>query len=60
MLSESAHVLYKSTQFYFPELERTIIWNDPELNIAWENDKEPLLSEKDKKGKRFKEAELFP
>src|SRR5438270_5660854 len=60
VLSEAAHVLYKSTQFYFPELERTILWNDPELNIAWENDKEPLLSEKDKKGKRFKEAELFP
>ena len=61
VLSEGAHVLYKSTEFYFPELERTILWDDPDLNIAWQNDnnEELLLSEKDKKGKRFKEAELF-
>jgi dTDP-4-dehydrorhamnose 3,5-epimerase len=60
VLSESAHVLYKSTQFYSPESERTILWNDPDLSIEWENGREPLLSDKDKKGKRFKEAELFP
>ncbi|PYV48349.1 MAG: dTDP-4-dehydrorhamnose 3,5-epimerase [Acidobacteria bacterium] len=60
VLSESAHVLYKSTQFYFPELERTVLWNDPDLKIDWENSKEPLLSEKDKKGKSLKDAELFP
>ena len=59
VLSETAHVLYKSTQFYFPEMERTILWNDPDLSIDWENG-EPMLSVKDKKGKRFKEAELFP
>jgi dTDP-4-dehydrorhamnose 3,5-epimerase len=60
VLSESAHVLYKSTEFYFPELERTVLWNDPDLKINWENLEEPLLSEKDKKGKRLKEADLFP
>jgi len=60
VLSESAHVLYKTTEFYFPELERTIIWNDPELKIDWVISGEPLLSEKDKKGKRFQDAELFP
>lgn len=60
VLSESAHVLYKATQFYSPELERTILWNDPDLGIDWEKSREPLLSDKDKKGKRFKEAELFP
>lgn len=59
VLSAGAHVLYKATNFYFPELERTVLWNDPELNIDWEGVREPLLSEKDKKGKRFKEAELF-
>jgi len=59
VLSESAHVLYKASEFYFPELERTVLWNDPDLNINWENVEEPLLSEKDKKGKRLKEAELF-
>jgi dTDP-4-dehydrorhamnose 3,5-epimerase len=60
VLSEGAHVLYKSTEFYFPQMERTVLWNDPDLNIAWETVGEPLLSEKDKKGKRLKEAELFP
>lgn len=59
VLSESAHVVYKANEFYFPELERTVLWNDPDLNIAWENAGTPLLSEKDKKGKLLKHAELF-
>jgi dTDP-4-dehydrorhamnose 3,5-epimerase len=59
VLSESAHVLYKSTQFYAPELERTILWNDPELKIDWQTKAEPLLSEKDKRAARFRDAELF-
>lgn len=59
VVSESAHVLYKSTEFYFPELERTILWNDPELNIDWGITGEPLLSEKDRKGVRFRDAEVF-
>jgi len=59
VLSESAHVLYKSTAFYAPELERTVLWNDPDLKIAWGNTREPLLSEKDKKGARFRDAETF-
>src|SRR2546428_5335022 len=60
VLSEIAHVLYKSTAFYSLELERTILWNDPELKIDWENADEPLLSEKDLKGSRFSSTELFP
>jgi dTDP-4-dehydrorhamnose 3,5-epimerase len=60
VISESAHVLYKASEFYFPELERTVLWNDPDLNINWENVEEPLLSDKDKKGRRLKDAELFP
>jgi dTDP-4-dehydrorhamnose 3,5-epimerase len=59
VLSENAHVLYKANEFYFPELERTVLWNDPGLNIAWETNGEPLLSEKDKKGRRLQDAELF-
>lgn len=59
VLSESAHVLYKSTDFYAPELERTVLWNDPELGIKWENTFEPLLSKKDREGRRFREAEVF-
>jgi dTDP-4-dehydrorhamnose 3,5-epimerase len=59
VLSESANVIYKANEFYFPELERTVLWNDPDLNIAWQNTGEPLLSEKDKEGKLLKDAELF-
>lgn len=59
VLSENAHVLYKSTEFYFPELERTVLWNDPDLKIEWGILTEPLLSAKDKKGALFKDAETL-
>jgi dTDP-4-dehydrorhamnose 3,5-epimerase len=59
VLSDAAHVLYKTTEFYYPELERTILWNDPELKIKWEAIREPLLSEKDRRGVRLREAEIF-
>jgi len=59
VLSESAHVLYKSTEFYFPELERTVLWNDPDLKINWENSEPPRLSEKDRQGVRFRDVEVF-
>jgi dTDP-4-dehydrorhamnose 3,5-epimerase len=59
VLSERAHVLYKSTEFYFPELERTVLWNDAELRIEWGNATEPLLSAKDKQGASFRDAEIF-
>ena len=59
VLSENAHVLYKSTEFYFPELERTVLWNDDELNIKWNVSAAPLISEKDKRGVRFRDAETF-
>lgn len=59
VLSERADVLYKSTEFYFPELERTVLWNDPDLKITWETTTEPMLSEKDQRGVCFRDAELF-
>lgn len=59
VISESAQVLYKTTDFYFPELERTLLWNDPELNIDWGISGEPLLSEKDRRGLRLRDAEVF-
>lgn len=59
VLSESAHVLYKTTEFYAPELERTILWNDPDLQISWDSTLELILSDKDKKGVRFQGAEVF-
>ncbi len=59
VLSESAHVLYKSTEFYDPEAERTIAWNDPVLKIDWQMTGPPTISEKDRLGGPFLEAEVF-
>jgi dTDP-4-dehydrorhamnose 3,5-epimerase len=60
VLSEQAEFVYKCTDFYAPEYERCIIWNDTELNIAWPLHGEPILSDKDKKGLRFADADVFP
>jgi dTDP-4-dehydrorhamnose 3,5-epimerase len=57
VLSDSAHVLYKSTDFYCPDAERTIAWNDPELNIRWELDGPPVVSAKDGAGVSFRNAQ---
>jgi len=59
VLSEKAHVLYKATDFYFPEHERTILWNDPYLKINWELDAEPIVSAKDQRGLALRDAESF-
>jgi dTDP-4-dehydrorhamnose 3,5-epimerase len=59
VLSEKAHVLYKATDFYAPEHERTIVWNDPHLKINWELDGEPMVSPKDQRGAAFRDAETF-
>lgn len=59
VLSEKAHVLYKATDFYSPEHERTLAWNDPQLKIEWELDGEPIVSEKDQRGIFFRDAEGF-
>jgi dTDP-4-dehydrorhamnose 3,5-epimerase len=59
VVSDAAHVLYKATEFYFPELERTIIWNDADLKIDWGVSGQPLLSRKDAAGVRLHDAEVF-
>lgn len=59
VVSESAHVLYKATDFYAPEHERTLAWNDPELKIDWQLDDEPIVSPKDQRGETFAQAEKF-
>ena len=59
VMSESAHVLYKATDFYAPELERSLLWNDPELGIDWQLDGEPSLSDKDRRGIPFHQAETY-
>ncbi|NLN70331.1 MAG: dTDP-4-dehydrorhamnose 3,5-epimerase [Chloroflexi bacterium] len=61
VLSESADVVYKTTDYYDPDGDRTIYWNDPELDIAWPipNGIQPLVSEKDSLGVSFSDAEVF-
>lgn len=57
--SDSADVLYKATDFYTPAYERTLLWNDPHLAIAWPLTGEPQLSGKDRAGRMFSQAEVF-
>jgi len=57
-LSDTAEVLYKAGDFYAPEHERCIRWDDPDLAIDWPLDGERVISEKDAKGSFFREAEL--
>ena len=60
VLSESAEFLYKTTDYWAPEHERCIAWNDPTLAIAWPTlNGTPLLSGKDAKGQAFLQAEMF-
>jgi len=59
VLSESAEFLYKTTDFWAPEHERCIAWDDPQLAIEWPLDAEPSLSGKDREGKLLAEADLF-
>jgi dTDP-4-dehydrorhamnose 3,5-epimerase len=58
VLSESADFLYKTTDYYAPELERCIAWNDPELGIEWPLEEPPKLSVKDISGVAFNRAEF--
>jgi dTDP-4-dehydrorhamnose 3,5-epimerase len=59
VLSESAEVIYKTTDYYTPAAERTLQWNDPELAIAWPLTGPVTLSDKDAAGTPFRDAELF-
>ena len=60
VVSEAAEVLYKATDYYAPEHERTIAWNDPDIGIAWPLSGEPVLSAKDAVGQRLRDAEVYP
>ncbi len=59
-LSDTSEFLYKTTDFYHPESERCIVWNDATLNINWPKDLIIQLSPKDLLGQSFKSSELFP
>ena len=59
VISPEAEFVYKCTDYYAPEHERSILWNDPDLNIRWPLQGLPILAEKDMKGSLFEEAEVF-
>jgi dTDP-4-dehydrorhamnose 3,5-epimerase len=59
VVSENAHVLYKATDYYCPEAERTLAWNDPDLKIDWQLSSAPTVSSKDQRGTQFRDAEKF-
>ena len=59
VISQTAHVMYKSTDYYAPEHERTLAWNDPDVKIDWKLDSEPIVSAKDKRGIALRDAECF-
>ena len=60
VVSETAEVLYKATDYYAPQYEHCVLWNDPDLVIAWPLTGETLLSEKDRQGTRMRDAECYP
>ncbi|CCI33883.1 dTDP-4-dehydrorhamnose 3,5-epimerase [Microcystis aeruginosa NIES-1211] len=60
VLSERAEFLYKTTNYYYPQYEKTILWNDADLGIDWPLDTPPILSPKDQAGQPFKSVEVFP
>lgn len=57
--SDTAHSLYKTTDYYFPEHERSLLWNDPTVGIAWPTIGAPTLSARDAAGKRLARADVF-
>jgi len=61
VLSKWAEIIYKATDYYDPESERTLLWNDPDINIAWPllENKTLHLSQKDRNGNAFKQTDLF-
>jgi dTDP-4-dehydrorhamnose 3,5-epimerase len=61
-LADDTHVQYKVTDFWAPEAERTLAWDDPALGIQWPlpPQTEPVLSEKDRRGQTLSQAETFP
>ncbi|MGQ5289177.1 dTDP-4-dehydrorhamnose 3,5-epimerase [Pectobacterium actinidiae] len=58
-LSKTAEFLYKTTNYYAPQSDRGILWNDETIGIEWPMSVDPILSEKDKNAKKFSEADVF-
>ena len=60
VLSDRADLLYKTTAYYAPQFERSILWNDPKIGIQWPLNEEPRLSTKDKASLLFEQADTYP
>lgn len=59
VVSETSEFLYKTTDYWYPEFERSIIWNDPDLAISWPIEGKPTLAKKDAEGRLLRSAEIF-
>lgn len=59
VLSDTADVLYKATDFYAPQYDRSLLWNDPGVGIDWQLTEPPILSAKDQAGKPLEAADVF-
>ena len=59
-LSKRVDVMYKTTDYYMPQHERCLLWNDPAIGIEWPYEVEPILSAKDRAGVLLRDAEVFP
>ncbi len=60
VISESAEFLYKTTDYWYPEHERSLLWNDPAIGIDWPIDGQPLLAAKDAAAALLRDAAVFP
>ena len=60
VLSEAAEFLYKTTDYWYAEHERTLLWNDPTLRIEWPLDGAPIVAAKDAVGRPLASADLYP
>ena len=58
-LTDTAEIVYKTTDYYYSQYDRTLIWNDSNLGIEWKIEEEPILSQKDIKGKTFEKCEKY-
>jgi len=59
VISPQADFMYKCSDYYYPEHERSLLWNDPALEIDWSLTSDPILSEKDRQGLPLQESEVF-
>jgi dTDP-4-dehydrorhamnose 3,5-epimerase len=59
VLSETAEFIHKCADYYAPEYEKSLLWNDPDLNIDWPIEGDPELSQKDREGAKFADSEYY-